>query len=187
MRQHERPPETSEWFTPKYIFDALDLTFDLDPAHPGEGTPHCCVPARRVLTRKENGLLVPWPKGDLVWINSPQSERRRAVVLWLEKYFVHGNGIFLLPARTSADYWHEVIFPNAELVLFTNGKIKFVRPDGSRGEQPGYGNALIGAGEVACNALLCSGLGSCVRIDRTATPSIRGERVGPFMTTRIGI
>jgi hypothetical protein len=83
MRQHEPTVgETSEWFTPKYIFDALGLTFDLDPAHPGEGTPHCCVPARRVLTRKENGLLVPWHKDDLVWINSPQSEKRRAVVLW---------------------------------------------------------------------------------------------------------
>jgi hypothetical protein len=130
-----------------------------------------------VLTRKENGLLVSWPKGDLVWINSPQSERRRAVVLWLRKFFRHGNGIFLLPARTSADYWHADIFPNAELVLFTNGKIKFVRPDGSRGEQPGYGNALIGAGEVACNALLRSGLGCCVRIDRAAALSIRGEPV----------
>jgi len=173
MREHEPTVgETSEWFTPKHIFDALGLTFDLDPAHPGEGTPHCCVPARRVLTRKENGLLVPWPKGDLVWINSPQSDRRRAVVPWLRKFFKHGNGIFLLPARPSADYWHEIIFPNAELLLFTDGKIKFVRPDGTRGKQPGYGNALIGMGEIACEALRRSGLGACVTIERGARPSV---------------
>ena len=177
FRKHEASVgETSEWFTPRFVFDALGLTFDLDPAHPGKGTPHGCVPARRVLTRKENGLLVPWPKGDLIWINAPQSEQRRAVVPWLKRFFAHGNGIFLLPARTSADYWHKDVFPNAEIVLFTDGKIKFVRPDGSRGEQPGYGNTLIGAGDVACAALRRSGLGYCVTVDRSAAPSARAVR-----------
>jgi hypothetical protein len=182
-REHEPTAgETSEWFTPPEIFRALrnadgtPLIFDLDPCHPGEGTPHCCVPARRVLTRRENGLLVPWPKGDLVWINSAQSDGRRAVVDWLKPFFIHGNGIFLLPARLSADYWHEVIFPNAELLLLTDGKIKFVRPDGSIGKQPGYNNALIGMGEIACNALRRSGLGHCVVVDRSAAPSLRHQR-----------
>src|SRR5436190_13265554 len=31
---------TSEWFTPVEIFDALGVTFDLDPAHPGAGAKH---------------------------------------------------------------------------------------------------------------------------------------------------
>jgi hypothetical protein len=60
--------------------------------------------------------------------------------------------------------------------LFTDGKIKFVRPDGSIGEQPGYGNALIGMGEVACNALRRSGLGHCVAVDRSAVPSLRRQQ-----------
>src|SRR5215831_15482818 len=121
MKAHEPTVgETSEWYTPKHVFDGLHdddakpLVFDLDAAHPGEGTPHCCVPARRVLTRRENGLLVPWPKGDLGWINSPQSDYRRACVPWLEKFFRHGTGIFLIPTRPSADYWHETfsLMPN---------------------------------------------------------------------------
>jgi hypothetical protein len=168
MKAHEPTVgETSDWYTPPEIFRALNLIFDLDPAHPGENTPHCCVPVRRVLTRRENGLLVPWPKDDLVWINAPQSDHRRAVVPWLRKFFIHANGIFLLPARTSADYWHQLVFPNAQVVLFTNGKVKFIRgADGAIGEQPGYGNALIGMGEIACNALLRSKLGFCCTIKR---------------------
>jgi hypothetical protein len=31
---------------------------------------------------------------------------------------------------------------------------------------------VIGMGEVACNALLRSGLGHCLRVDRSAAPSI---------------
>jgi hypothetical protein len=59
------------------------------------------------------------------------------------------------------------------LVLFTSSKIKFVRPDGSIGEQPGYGNALLGMGAVACSALRRSGLGHCVTVDKSAVPSAR--------------
>ena len=41
--------------------------------------------------------------------------------------------------------------------MFPRGKIKFVRIGGS----PGHGNVFIGLGDVACNALLASGLGAC--------------------------
>lgn len=33
-----------EWFTPPHVFEALDLTFDLDPAAPEGGVPW--IPAR---------------------------------------------------------------------------------------------------------------------------------------------
>jgi hypothetical protein len=46
-----------------------------------------------------------------------------------------------------------------ELILFPRGKTKFIRPDGSVGKAPGHGVVLIGMGEVACRALLASGLG----------------------------
>jgi hypothetical protein len=38
--------------------------------------------------------------------------------------------------------------------MFPGEKIKFVRPDGSVGKQPGHGNVFIGLGDVACAALL---------------------------------
>jgi hypothetical protein len=51
MAEHEpNIGETSEWYIPPEIFAALGLTFDLDPAHPGAGTKHCCVPAERIFT-----------------------------------------------------------------------------------------------------------------------------------------
>jgi len=39
---------SSDWFTPKPIFDAIGLDFDLDPAHPGWDNPYCSVPTRRI-------------------------------------------------------------------------------------------------------------------------------------------
>ena len=148
--------ESDEWFTPLEIFTALGLTFDLDPAHPGIGTPHCHVPARRVFTALDDGLTQPW--AGLVWLNMPFGGRNGHVP-WLRKFFAHGCGIALVRAYTSAGWWHQEM-QAAEVVLFPRGKTKFIRPDGSIGTQPGHGVALIGMGTVACQALQRSGLGT---------------------------
>ena len=162
MSEHEACiGASSEWFTPLSVFAGLKLEFDLDPAHPGWGNPHCCVPAQRIFTTQDDGLQQPW-RG-LVWLNPPFGGRRGQVP-WLRKFFAHGNGIALVAARTSADWFHEIVVPNAELLLFPNGKTKFIRPDGTIGKEPGTGVVLIGVGEVACNALLSSGLGCCCTI-----------------------
>jgi hypothetical protein len=161
MSEHEFavPIETSEWFTPKGVFDALGIDeFDLDPAHPGRNNPHCVVPARRIFTARDDGLRQPW--SGLVWLNPPFGARRGQVP-WLRKFFQHKNGIALVAARTSADWFHQIVVPNAELLCFPNGKTKFHRPDGSIGKEPGTGIVLIGAGRVACEALRHSGLGAC--------------------------
>ena len=42
--QYERPVgATVEWYTPRSLFDALGLWFDLDPA--ASPSPYACVPA----------------------------------------------------------------------------------------------------------------------------------------------
>jgi len=143
---------------PKFIFDALDRGFDLDPAHPGRDNPHCVVPTRKIFTKAHDGLRQPWH--GLIWLNPPFGGRRGQAV-WLRKFFAHGNGIALCAARTSADWFHDVVVPNAELLLFPNGKTKFIRPDGSIGKEPGTGVVLIGMGEVACRAMRQSNLGAC--------------------------
>jgi hypothetical protein len=173
----ETAPKTSEWRTPKYIFDALQdqtgtrLEFDLDPCAPDQGVSH--VPAQRIYTRLDDGLRRPWH--GLVFVNPPYSEARRSIVKWVERYFEHGNGIALIPARTSCDWWHQYVYPLAQLICFPARKIQFLQPDGKVGGSPTLGNALIGAGEVACNALLRSGLGACVIVDRSAAPSARAR------------
>jgi hypothetical protein len=91
-------------------------------------------------------------------------------VPWLRKFFKHADGIALVAARTSADWFHAVVVPNAQTLLFPNGKTKFVRPsDGSVGKEPGTGVVLIGMGEIANTALERSELGFFVRV-RDAPP-----------------
>jgi DNA N-6-adenine-methyltransferase (Dam) len=166
---------SSDWFTPRPIFDALRLVFDLDPAHPGRDNPHCVVPARKIFTKADDGLRQPWPPGDLIFMNPPFGGRRGQVP-WLRKFFQHGSGIALVAARTSADWFHEVVVPNAELLLFPNGKTKFIRPNGSIGKEPGSGVALIAVGSIACAALLRSGLGACYAPVSSLAPMTNDEK-----------
>jgi len=89
------------------------------------------------------------------------------------------NGIALVAARTSADWFHEIVVPNAQLLCFPNGKTKFIRPDGSIGKEPGTGVVLIGMGEVSCTALRRSGLGACmVIVDRARHADRQGTLFG---------
>ena len=156
MAEHEPCiGETSEWYTPPEIFAALRLEFALDPAHPGVGTQHCCVPVKRVFTKADDGLMQRWH--NLVWLNMPFGGRNGHVP-WLRKFFDHGNGVAIVRAYTSSAWWHAEM-PKAELILFPRGKTKFIRPDGSIGKCPGHGIVLIGMGAVACDALEHSQLG----------------------------
>ena len=53
----ESKGKSDEWYTPKYVFDALDCTFDMDIASPIDRT-HCHVPASRFIT--EMSLSADW-------------------------------------------------------------------------------------------------------------------------------
>ena len=56
---------TDDWYTPPDIFDALGLIFDLDPCSPG---PAHWVPARKIYTKEDDGLVQPW--SGTVFMNS---------------------------------------------------------------------------------------------------------------------
>lgn len=151
MAAYEAAGETDEWYTPKYIFDALGETFDLDVACPHEGPRH--VPTRDWFS--SDALSREW-RG-FVWMNPP-FEHQKGKRLWLSKFFAHGDGIALLPDRTSAP-WFQEYGPRADALLWVSPKIKFERPDGTRGEWPGTGTTLFGVGERAVAALVRSKLG----------------------------
>lgn len=153
MSAYESRGETDEWYTPKYIFDALGITFDLDVACPPEGPRY--VPCIAHLTKKECGLTSPWY--GKVWMNPPFGHQKTKIA-WLEKFFSHGNGIALLPDRTSAPWWQK-FSRMADAVLFVSPKIKFERPDGTMGNSPGTGTCLFAVGSESVQALLNSGLG----------------------------
>jgi hypothetical protein len=163
--------QSDDWFTPPEYFEALKLSFDLDPCSPGADH---WVPARKVYTKADDGLRLPWE--GLVFMNPPFGSRHGHVP-WLCKFLDHGNGIAIVRAYTSSGWWHDYVAPSAELICFPRGKTKFIRgtemrseikdgtiihPAGSRGDSPGHGIALLGMGLVAIAALKNSGLGQCV-------------------------
>ena len=145
MAAYEKAGESDEWYTPGYIFDALGETFDLDVAAPVNGPRH--VP--RLGWYAMGSLERDWY--GFVWMNPPFGHQRHKRA-WLHKFFEHGNGIALVPDRTSAP-WFQEFAPKADAVLFVSPKVKFERPDGSVGESPGTGTVLLAAGNRAYRAL----------------------------------
>lgn len=143
---HESAGKSNEWYTPLYVFNSMSAVFDMDVAAPVDRK-HCHVPAHHYLT--DNGLGTEW-KG-FVWMNPPYG-RERDKMQWLDKFFTHGNGIALMPDRSSATWW-QVSAEASDAILMVHGKIKFIAPDGTRGEQPSNGTTLFGIGSKAVSAL----------------------------------
>ena len=156
MSAYEAAGKTDEWYTPKYIFDALKVTFDLDVAAPVEGPRHVPTKAffyKEALNHKWHGF---------VWMNPPFGHQKHKR-MWLQKFVDHKNGIALVPDRSSAPWFQEYV-PQTDIQLWVSPKIKFERPDGSVGDSPGTGTVLLGMGDIAKTALLHSKLGFCTFI-----------------------
>ena len=145
MSAWESIGKSDDWYTPKFIFDALACSFDLDVAAPVKGPRY--VPAKEWFWH--SGLELHW-RG-FVWMNPPFGGRKDKSP-WLDRFFEHGNGIALTPDRTSAPWW-QAAAPRADAILFLAGKPKFERPDGSVGKQPGNGVTLMAAGPQGVAAL----------------------------------
>ena len=56
--------KTVDWYTPKWIFDALGEHFDLDPCQPEDKIPW--IPCDRHYSIIDNGLMQPWD--GFVWL-----------------------------------------------------------------------------------------------------------------------
>lgn len=98
MGVHEKLGNSDEWYTPKYIFDALNTWFDLDVAHPKGKSTH--VPASNYIT--EDSLEKEW--NGFIWMNPPWCNTKEKLS-WVEKFISHSNGIALMPDSTSANWW----------------------------------------------------------------------------------
>ena len=115
--------DSSEWETPKYLYDQLDkeFNFTLDP---------CCTEqsakCEKYYTKEDDGLKQDWSK-DIVFMNPPYG---REIPKWIEKAYNESlKGaivVCLIPARTDTRYWWNYIFPYAE-IRFIKGRLKFVK------------------------------------------------------------
>ena len=144
--------KTSEWYTPAHVFDAIGITFDLDPCAPPGGVPW--VPARHHFSRADDGLAREW--FGRVWLNPPYGKEAGK---WVEKLADHGDGIALVFSRTDVSWWHRAA-PRANAVCFIRGRLTFVAGGGqSAPGNSGGPSALIAYGDTCADAIERSGLG----------------------------
>jgi hypothetical protein len=143
---HEAAGKSDEWYTPPEVFEAIGLRFDLDVASPGSDVVPW-VPADAHLT--EFSLLLTWV--GRIWMNPPFG-KRNGYAPWADRFVAHGNGIALAPDRTSAP-WFQDFAQKVDGLLFWSPKIKFIKPDGTRGESPGTGTTLLSMGAECTEAL----------------------------------
>jgi hypothetical protein len=161
MSAWEEMGKSDDWRTPRYIFEAMDVDFDLDVAGIRGTFGH--VPCHYALL--QDSLETEWPANFFIYMNPPFGGRN-GLKPWLNKFFAHGNGVALVPDRTSAP-WFKWAAAQSDAILFISPKVKFERPDGTLGKSPSTGTALIAKGQKGVNALVNArgaGLGWMCRV-----------------------
>jgi len=136
-----------EWYTPKWIFDELRLSFDLDPSSPHDAATH--VPTRHAYTVFDNGLTNPW--FGRVWLNPPFGPD---IGFWVRRLIEHGHGIALTFSRTDAA-WCQEAMQAAHATLFLAGRVEFVPGHENRHKRSrsGAGTVLFAFGDDCADAL----------------------------------
>jgi len=133
-----RDENTSDiWLTPPYILEALG-EFDLDPC---SASHRPWDTAKNHYTEEDNGLSRPW--FGRVWLNPPYG---RQPPIWLKRLCEHGDGIALIAARTSAHWFHKLIWESADGILFAKGRIHFCRENGETEGSPSFSSCLVAYG-----------------------------------------
>lgn len=139
-----------EYYTPRHIMDKLG-EFDLDP----------CTPVNRLwdtakhhFNINDDGLKQDW--FGRVWLNPPYG--RGMFETWMHKMAVHGNGIALIPARTGTKGFHKEVFSVADSILFLEGRISFIQPDGTPLKGNDHDSCLIAYSPADTRVLFQSGL-----------------------------
>ena len=114
---------SDDYWTPKWIFDALGVEFDLDVASPPEGPMH--TPCKAFYDQENDGLISEW-RGS-VFMNPPYSK----ATPWVQKFINHKNGIALLPMAKSQ--WFNDIWDDCEAMLVLPCKLIFEHPEHLKG------------------------------------------------------
>ena len=127
--------ESNDWATPQQTFNELDneFNFTLDPCASQEN-----AKCEKYFTKEDDGLSQDW-SNEIVFMNPPYG---REIGKWVEKAYRESlKGavvVCLIPARTDTKYWHNFIFPYAE-IRFIKGRLKF---GGSKNAAP-FPSAIV--------------------------------------------
>ena len=114
---------SDDYYTPKWIFDVLNIKFDIDVASPPDGPMH--TPCKRYFTQLDNGLNQNWSGS--VYLNPPFSEPK----LWIDKWLHHKNGVLLAPMAKSK--WFNTLWDSNAAVIVLPSNLKFTDPKGGNG------------------------------------------------------
>jgi hypothetical protein len=112
---------SDDCYTPRWVFDAMCLRFDLDVAAPVGGPWH--VPCDRYFTAADDGLTQPWD--GLVWCNPPYS----SFAQWAARFKQHDR-IALMGHMRSEQRWSPIVYEAANVVALIT--CDFARPDGGK-------------------------------------------------------
>ena len=143
----QSPTKSVEWYTPAWIFEALAIDFDLDPASPFDW--ETLVPAKQKYTKIDDGLNRPW--FGRVWLNPPYG---KSTPRWIHRMVKHGNGIALLFSRTDAK-WCQDAMKAATGILFLSGRVNFIPGNENRHKKSrcGAGTVMFAFGSECASAL----------------------------------
>lgn len=145
----EQPFDTNNtgqdaWYTPKWVFDGLAVTFDLDVASPPGGVPW--VPARQHFTEDDDGLAHPWH--GVVWCNPPYS----APTDWCRRFAEHPDMALLIRADLSTG-GPLTALRAADALWAPHGRLEFVDGVGRRGGLVTFSTVMLGRGRVVVDAM----------------------------------
>jgi phage N-6-adenine-methyltransferase len=114
---------SDDYYTPRWIFDAMQITFDIDAASPPDGPPN--TPCRKYFTQLDDGLTQHWEGS--VFLNPPFTE----ITPWVNKWLDHKNGVLLVPMSKSK--WFDNLWNSNAAILALPYNLKFDDPKGGRG------------------------------------------------------
>ena len=142
------PKTSDDYYSPKWIFEALQLEFDTDPAQPIGGV--SWIPVKKYYTIIDDGLSQPWD--GRVWMNPPYSQ----TTPWVQRFIKHNNGIMLVQIAKAK--WFNEIWNKADGIVPLPSRMTFVKPNG---EEAGIfmPTALFAMGEDNAEALKRLNLG----------------------------
>lgn len=149
-----------DWKTPPGVFEALGLSYDLDPCSSPGGVPW--VPARMIYAPPQDGLSLPW--FGRVWMNPPYGSETQK---WMKRIKAHGDGIALVFNRSDTAWYHDSM-ETATAFCNVKKRLSFIgNPE--KGHNAAAASILIAYGDVCADAVMRCGLGLCVdmRIQRT--------------------
>jgi len=148
--------QSVDWWTPPEVFYKLDIEFDIDVAAPIGGVDW--IPAKNYFTEQDDGLTQDWQ--GTVWMNPPYGISTGS---WLDKFVKHGDGIALVFARTDTRWFHNYCL-QADALLFTKGRLKFINPERTNTKSPAAGSLFVACGSKSVKALKNSNMGWFVNL-----------------------